>query len=129
MPHIRQFVATLLALAYSVIAIAGYGLHELVPCGDGNCFHEQVVTCCCGHDHGSPPAGDSDRQALRGPQHDPQACAFCALLAKMKMGHADPQAAQLLVQVDEPVLVLTPSAALADELLLHAPRGPPSLAA
>jgi hypothetical protein len=89
----------LLAANYAVIATLGHALHDQHSCLSGMraaaAAHEHA---CCKDDHASheghahaPPATSSDSAALvsaGGPEHDPHACAACAVMSQVRAGYS-----------------------------------------
>jgi len=134
-PHPRQFVASLLAIAYSAIAIAGHGLHALAPCGDVNCAAEKCqVACDCGVAHTLRAVNGQSNRASQWPslqdpsndsQHDPHTCAFCTVLAKVKVGHSVATGLQHGDELVAATALAVASSPYTIRDFSNAPRGPP----
>lgn len=126
----HKIVALLLALAYSVIAVAGHGLHALAPCCD-DCQQAEMACDCmfCQHaDEQHRPATDPAFDRTRGCQHNPHTCAVCSVLAKVKVGHGTIAHTQLVTGVEQGAFATPTISPRAAVYLAYVPRGPPAAA-
>ena len=128
--RLGRWIVGLSLATYVSVAVLGYGLHSLLPCGDsGAAAHD----CCCGHDHndhgvplesskqGTRFAGKSDQ-----PCHDADHCVLCTLLAKINVGYAAFEVADVRVELSTAAPVWRQHRLPADLILPAAARGPPS---
>ncbi|QDU54905.1 hypothetical protein [Aeoliella mucimassa] len=135
MPRNRRILSLAFALAYSLIAVAGYGLHALVPCDDPTCGQAETSCDCffCGLAHEEDTVDlDLPGGQIGTPKHgahQPGQCAVCCTLAKIKVGQTGLDAAILTSAVSFGPQPVAMEAAPTAQLLVYAPRGPPALQA
>ena len=124
----QPWIAALLAVSYSLIAVVGYGLHALAPCGDAAC-DDAAHVCSCGFEHDAPeestPSHGPAFDAGGKPGHNPHTCGLCTVLAKVKVGFEVLE----LTLLTEPVVSESQAFAAArpesPKFYAHSPRGPP----
>ena len=129
----RRLLGLTLALAYGLIAMAGQGLHALLPCDDAQCGQSVAACSCLFCEYDAAKAAENTDQTTPGfgtPQgdaHQANDCAICCVLAKIKVGHFGLTAETSLSTVAS-TLSASPSQPAPTGLLLdYAPRGPPAL--
>ena len=118
--------------AYCGIAIAGHGLHGLMPCSHGSCatYRAAAGDCCscCAHSpSASPLAADvpADAPQLSEEGHDPRDCPICLALAKIKVGRLALFDFGICASSSCYEAAISRALPSAERLLSEFPRGPP----
>lgn len=145
----RQLTATLLAGVYGVVALFGYGLHDLVhatggcgiACSDAACLQAEAKAeasasvCQCGwHTSQEERQTTESSESLAAsfqvdrPQHDPHSCGICSLLAKLRVSHGVADDATPFTESVCYVSQRTANVLPTKPRLLYDARGPPSAA-